>query len=266
LVQPANIKEQKMASVTHVKRAQQRYEMVPVIDPETGEQKVTVVTEYDGTPKLTKRGDRITMRHTVADKTKPLPNEICDKCGVEIKPGDGYKWIQPKSGPFGGRRMVRCATCPAWHRWEYSSSLDARIEELVYNACASKFDSVDDVEQILNDAAEAVRELASEKEESAQNIEDGFGHPTSASEELTEIASSLEAWADELEATDCPDYPEPEEGECEDCCGTGELEVAHCVACGGSGIFTPDEPTDDQVAVWQDEVIDAISAALDSPL
>lgn len=116
-----------MARVTYVKKAQQRYEMVPVIDPETGQQKVTPVMGRNGEQKTSKRGP-VFMRVTEADKSKPLPNLKCEKCGIEIKPG-----------------------------------------------------------------GEVYRE-------SAQNMEDGFGHETYQSAELNEKADALESAADEIES------------------------------------------------------------------
>jgi DnaJ-class molecular chaperone len=77
-----------------------------------------------------------------------------------------------------------------------------------------------------------VRDLAEEKRESAQNIENGFGHPTYQSEELTQQADDLETWADDIEQAEVPalvDYP------CDSCQGEGESD---CDACNGEGTIT----------------------------
>lgn len=56
------------------------------------------------------------------------------------------------------------------------------------------------VQEELETLAEEVRNVASEYEESASNIVDGFGHETYQSEELQDKAYELEAWADEIES------------------------------------------------------------------
>ena len=116
-----------MAKITYVKAAQQRYEQVPVIDPETGQQKQTpVINQRTGQQKLTKRGTPVFLSLSVPDRTKPLPPRKCGKCHQEIAVGQPYKHISPRSGPYGGHTLYRCDTCPVWHVWEYSSSLSAR--------------------------------------------------------------------------------------------------------------------------------------------
>lgn len=206
-----------MPRVNRVKRAQQRYETKPVIDPATGEQKRTpVMNTRTGEPKLTKSGRPVVLRVTERDLERPLPMPSCDylQCAHisrEIAPGDAYQWIQPS----GGRMRSRHADCPTWQVWEYSSSLSARIAEIQYGG-PDLFDSVEDARSWAESKAEEIRDLAEEKRESASNIEEGFGHPTSQSEELEDIAEQLSDWAGELENTDLPEPPE-----CSDCEGEG---------------------------------------------
>ena len=101
---------------------------------------------------------------------------------------------------------------PTWQVWEYSSSWSARIAQ-----ATDDFDVVDaaespeDVTSALDDVADAISELAEEKRESASNIEEGFGHATSQSEEAEQRADDLDGWADEIEQADIPDLPEVEE-------------------------------------------------------
>ena len=47
-------------------------------------------------------------------------------------------------------------------------------------------ESQEDVEQALSDLGDAIEEVAEEYGESADNIEDGFGHETYVSEDLRE--------------------------------------------------------------------------------
>jgi hypothetical protein len=191
-----------MARVTYVKKAQQRYRTVPVIDPETGEQATTPVLRKDGTPKTTKAGRPIVQRRTVADKAQPLPMPRCGKCGAEIAVGAPYKHVSPKSGPYGGRTLYRCGTCPSWRPSELTSS---SIKASVYAAQeqyedAGPFDSIDAIKDALSGVADGYREAAEQARESASNIEDGFGHATSQSEELEQRADDLEGLADELDS------------------------------------------------------------------
>jgi hypothetical protein len=269
-----------MARITYVKAAQQRYETVPVIDPATGEQKQTPVMR-NGKQRTTKAGRPIFLSVTASDKSKPLPNRNCDKCRNEIKVGDPYKHISPRSGPYGGRTLYRCDECPTWHIWEYSSSLSAQLAETAwnFNAALDSVESEDDVQTALNETADEIRLIAAVKEEGADNIESGFGHETQQSEELREIADQLNAWADEIENATIPEHPETEETECEECSGSGSIanpnweegsedeeEEISCDTCDGTGQFTPEEPSAEQIEAWRDEVRSDLSIVDESPV
>lgn len=271
-----------MARITRVKSAQQRYATVPVIDPETGLPKRTPVMR-NGVQRTTKRGTPVFMTVTKADKTRPLPNLRCDWPGCahedrEIKPGQAYKHITPKSGPYGGVQRNRHADHPDWQVWDYSYSLSAQTARIAYDFsnALDGAETPEDVESSLQEAAEAVREIAEAKRESAQNIEDGFGHETQQSEELNSTADELDTWADEIEGADVPDLPEPEETDCEECGGSGEVEVdvegsdepnvEPCDECDGTGQVTPDEPTDEQMDEWRDEVRESLSIVDECPV
>ena len=267
-----------MARVTYVKKAQQRYKMVPVIDPATGEQKAVAKMGKDGQPKTTKNDRPIVQRLTVADKTQPLPDLVCDSCREPIPVGTPYKWIAPKSGPYGGRRMERHESCPTWQVWEYSSSLSARLAQISYDfaQATATFETPEEVTEALTDAAEAVRELAEEKRESASSIEDGFGHATYQSDELNEIADSLDTWADEIEQVDIPELPDPEDVDCEECQGTGKITVVadgdneegevDCEDCDGTGTITPDDLSEGELAEWETEVQDLLGIVDEAPV
>jgi hypothetical protein len=298
-----------MPRITHVAKAQQRYETKPVIDPATGEQKRTPVMR-NGVQRTTKRGKPIFMEITEPDKTKPLPPYKCDSCHQEILPGTPYKHISPRSGPYGGRTLRRHEACPTWNVWEYSSSLSARVAEISHNAWTdfsdTTFESTDDVQEWLNTVAEAIREIAQEKEEAADNIEEGFQHETMQSQELRDVSEQLNSWADDVENVSIPDYPEAEEVDCEDCEGVGNFSIdekleearrrravliakpltdlethaqvvkelhaldklirvleeriadgdytLECDTCDGAGKVEPEEPDQDQIDQWRDEV------------
>lgn len=123
----------------------------------------------------------------------------CSKCGKVIAVGDAYKWIKPR---YGAKR-VACSGC------SFSDSDLTSSEKLgqVYDArdeadeLVSDWDG-QDVEELrgyLQDAAEQIREVATEYQESADAIMDNFpsGNPTS--EQCEENASELESYADALE-------------------------------------------------------------------
>jgi hypothetical protein len=228
------------------------------------------------------------LRVTKADKTRPLPNLRCDFPGCthegrEIKPGQSYKHISPKSGPYGGRQLNRHAEHPSWNVWDYSSSINAQAQRIAHDAMeqVSGVESTEDVESILSSAADEIRELAEQRRESASNIEDGFGHATYQSEQLESDADELESWADEVESTDVPELPEPEQSDCDECDGTGEVEnpeydadddesdepeTVDCDECGGTGQIDNDEPTDEQMDDWRSEVEDALSVLDECPV
>jgi hypothetical protein len=246
-----------MPKITHVKEARPRYERVPVIDEATGEPKVVPVN------RTTKRGTAVTMAVTRDDLDQPLPPHNCDYCRQPIAVGTPYKHISPRSGPFGGRTLRRHEGCPTWQPWDYSDSLSARLSQIAYEFDNAVSDATEpgEVESAQSEAADRARELAEEKRESAQNIEDGFQHPTAQSEELAEQADAIEEWANEIEGTSVPEFPEPEENDCETCDGTGRDGEAYpgrvpvdCDDCDGTGRVTPDDPTEDQVDEWRSEV------------
>lgn len=188
-----------MARINHVKKAQVRYKTVPVLN-EDGTPKITPVMRKDGTPKKTKKGKEIVMRVTMDDKAQPLPNLRCGACGKDIEPGTPYKWVKIKSGPYGGAKMNRHEACPTWKPSELTSSKMSGIYA-AQEQCDEQVgdcESIEDLESLRDELEEAVRGVAEEYEESATNIEEGFGHETSMSEELKQKAEDLNGWADDI--------------------------------------------------------------------
>lgn len=231
-----------MPRVNHVKRAQQRYATKPVIDPATGEQKVTpVINRRTGEQKVTKHGRPVVLRVTERDLERPLPMPRCDYAGCkhddrEIAVGSPYKWIEPS----GQSMRFRHADCPTWNVWEYSSSLSARIAQ-IQNETADDVESAEDGQAWAEARAEEIRDLAEEKRESANNIVDGFGHETEQSYELESQADELDGWADEVETVSLPDPPE-----CDSCEGEG------CDAC------------EEEHQEWLDEIRQLLNDALEA--
>lgn len=264
-----------MARVTHVKRAQQRYATVPVIDPATGEPKRTPVMR-NGVQRTTKRGKPITMTVTQRDLTRPLPLLTCESCGKPIEIGTPYKHVTPKSGPYGGRQRNRHEGCPNWKPWDLSNAWWARIAQATDGFDVSGAESADDVTSALEEVAQAIRDLSEESREAASNIEEGFGHPTYQSEEAEQRADDLEAWADEIESVDVPDLEDYECGNCTDgtaecptCDGEGTVgEGDECPDCSGSGEedCTECDGEGHDLETWRAEVEDAVSIVNESPV
>jgi hypothetical protein len=267
-----------MARITHVAKAQQRYEMVPKLD-EAGEPIRTPVMK-NGVQKTTRAGRPVFMDVTIADRNAPLPMPRCDAPGCEdreIKVGTPYKHMSPKSGPYGGRKLCRHESCPTWQVWEYSSSMGARLAQIDHDfrnsLDLSAVEDNSDVVLALEEMASNIREIADEKEEGADNIESGFGHETEQSMELRDISEQLRSWADEVESADIPDFPEPEEDDCEACDATGyvngdvdDAEQAACEECDATGRVTPDEVSDEAREEWISEVEGAISVVDECPV
>lgn len=199
----------------------------------------------------------------VTGAQKPL--RVCESCNKSIEVRSPYKYIDIKTSAYSSHTRYRCGDCSDWMIWEYSNSLSARIAEIDFNA-RNAIGGVDDKDAaigVLSETADSIRELADEKQESAQSLEDGFGHSTSQSEELAQQAEDLTAWASEVENAEIPDDPDPEEVDCETCDGTGQIiEEGDCPDCDGQG--HPDEATEEQLDTWRDEVTSALETVLDS--
>lgn len=255
-----------------VQVARQRYARVPVIDSDTGQQKKVQVN------RKRRRSDAPVFKPVfVNDKNQPLPPRKCEKCDTDLKIGEKYKSIGIKR-QYGGVVRYRCMSCPTWQPWEYSDSLSARIQQIQNMQLGEEtWETADDAETSASEVAEAIRELASEKEEAADNMEEGFGHETSQSEEIREQAQQLNDWADEVEqAGSEADFPEEadEEETCSECEGSGTIsysdgeysgEEADCENCDGNGTIERDESEREQALEdWRQEAADAIRAALDN--
>jgi chromosome segregation ATPase len=199
------------------------------------------------------------------------PNHVCEVCRTEIKPGDPYKWVAPKTGPRTSIKRYRCATCPTWASWDLSNALWARIAKIQNDYSGTELDPAE-VRSALESAADEIQELADEKHEGASNIEDGFGHPTEKSEELEQIASDLENWAYEVrdKAGEIEDFED--EVECDTCGGTGKLAETvegdadtdpeePCTECDGSGQVENPELADKQA-----ELEEALAILDESPV
>jgi hypothetical protein len=73
--------------------------------------------------------------------------------------------------------------------------------------------SAEDAEAIFEAAVNTLDEIAKMYEESAQNIEDGFGHPTYQSEEVVEKAEEIRLVAEAVRIISSESPPELDEDE-----------------------------------------------------
>lgn len=271
-----------MARVTFVKKARQRYAMVPVLD-EDGTPKRTPVMrrvkdhasgEWTEVPRKTKTGKEVTMAVTVADKSRPLPNLRCDfpGCGGEILPGTPYKHITPRSGPYGGTQRNRHAAHPSWQVWEYSYSTSARVaqvsSEIEDMLQSFEFSDFSDFEDARQQAADMAAELRDEKEETLNNMPEQLQDGSQTQEQF----EALESWVEAIEGADAPDEAS---AECDECEGTGKVEnpdydpdveepldgedeeEVDCEVCGGTGGV--DGPDEDWAEAAREAIMDAVN-------
>lgn len=135
----------------------------------------------------------------------------CGKCKKEIKKGDGYLWWKGRYGP----RHVRCPSCrPRASELESNekvSALLAAIEDAeagIDRWLSLATTDLSDLQTTANEAAEAVREVSEMFLEGQQNIEDGFQHSTSQSDEMGERGEALEESASNLESLSLEEWDE----------------------------------------------------------
>jgi hypothetical protein len=137
----------------------------------------------------------------------------CTKCGKAINKGDAYRWIKPR---YGSKRCV-CESCQFRASDLTSSDKLGRVYDAQEDAQSAVGDwdgqDVAELRQALEDAAEAIREVAQEYQESADNIMEHFPSGNQTSEECEERANELEGWADDIEGADLDDFDPEAEGE-----------------------------------------------------
>jgi hypothetical protein len=220
-----------IARVHYVKAARQRFAKVAKVDEE-GKQVVTPVTRKSGAPRTAKSGRQVVRRIKVADKSKPLPNDKCGKCGDEILPGMPYRWwtVGFRSS-YVSRRCMKSTCSPKQSELESSqlSELWAAQEDAedalnAMDTVRSVTDAEDAVQDILNNVAEVADDLASRYREADEAF--GGGGATESGEKadnLEAVSSDLGSFSLNLsdpegcgEEVDGETHDEPVEG-CDDC-------------------------------------------------
>lgn len=119
----------------------------------------------------------------------------CSKCGNDILPGqERYEWSFRYGGTY--RRHV---TCGMPRQSELTQSKMGEVyaaTEALEDLMSGEF-TLSDLEEAVNQAADEIRQVASEYEEAAEHF-GGQG-------ENADRASDLEAYADEIEQAQLPD-------------------------------------------------------------
>ncbi len=174
-------------------------------------------------------------RVTTVERARKAPGR-CGKCGDEIGVGDAYSHASPG---FRGPKLVRCSK-PAC-RFRPSDLTTSNMAE-VYAAqevahddldgLGDDWETVDDVQQILQTCADEARGVAEQYTEAA----DAMG---AAGEEHQEKADAIESWCDDLENTTFDDPPTPDED-------------------------ADDDAVADEWDSWREGVLDAAREAIDN--
>jgi hypothetical protein len=145
----------------------------------------------------------------------------CSNCGIEILPGAPYKWFASRIGRYSQRKDF-CADCrirPSMMTTSPHLSTIYAGQEAAEDALAAGGSdmSLTDIADAVRGYAEALREASESYGESADNIEDGFGHETSTSADIREkadecesLADTVESAADDIEGMDDPEADEDE--------------------------------------------------------
>lgn len=147
-------------------------------------------------------------------KRAAKPQGLCEVCLLTIQAGTAYNWIKSRYGP----KRSRHAHCRPFRPSDLTSNdklselyaIQEAIEDDVGAWGILEQTDLSNLISALEDGAEAARGVAEQYRESAENIESGFGHATSQSEELASNGDEVDGWADELEQLSTGLEPAPE--------------------------------------------------------
>lgn len=136
----------------------------------------------------------------------------CSHCGGKIKVGDGYRWWANRApGSRGGYRRIRCmrsectpttAEMTPGRRGQWLGMQEGFERQL--DDC----ETIEDVQNAAESIADEIEGFGGEFVESADNMEEGFGHATYQSDELRERGEAIQAVAEEMRELY---YDEPED-------------------------------------------------------
>lgn len=187
---------------------------------------------------------RITSVKSAGKRKEGRARYRCYTCREEITEGQAYLWTQPSRFSARINWHQSCTRPPA----SAMESNDKRAQAMAafedgYDALSSidvsQYSDVDELRDelrsIIEVVAEGVRESAGMWRESAENIEDGFGHATYQSDELNERADEYDGIADSVK------------------------EISY----GLSDDRDEDNPLDETDEEWRERMVDEVRAALE---
>jgi hypothetical protein len=144
-----------------------------------------------------------------ARKTKDGERPTCYTCQEPIGVGQAYAWNQPSrfSRRYQWHQSCKAPNPSMLESNDKRAAAMAAFEDAYEALSGLTFEEYKedeeslkgDLQGILDGCADGVREAAEMWRESASNIEDGFGHATSTSDEMEEHADTYESVADEVE-------------------------------------------------------------------
>jgi len=122
----------------------------------------------------------------------------CGDCGKQIRAGQPYKWW---TVGFRSRyKHKRCDECIT----PMPSARESNPKVAAILAVEETFDTTsakcrEDLVSVLEDAASGIRDAGEQWTESADEMEQGFGHETEQSNEQREKGEAAEGWAEAIE-------------------------------------------------------------------
>lgn len=128
------------------------------------------------------------------------------------KKGESYYWWKPKVGGRGGaKRYSKDRPKPSQlTQSEFLSAVYSLQEEMA----EAQADTADDLIGLRDGWVESIREIGQECQDKFDNMPDGLQQGDTG-QTLEERAQAMEQWADDLEAVDLDDAPEPTDKETE---------------------------------------------------
>lgn len=172
----------------------------------------------------------------------------CHRCGHEIQPGESYRHWKFRTGGRGGRMVFACSKqgcspkpsdlTQSPHLSAFYAAQESASEQISGWSPdvppRGEEPTADDLTSILEEYAGSLREVGEGLTESADAIEEGFGHATYQVEELQERAQSYEDAADQVESWEPPAFDPPEDPDNRTCeeCDTELQDGLVCQECG----------------------------------
>jgi hypothetical protein len=150
---------------------------------------------------------RLNYVKTAQGSTKnPWRDPKCMKCSNVIHKGDPYQWIQGFRGP----KKIICGTC-VFTRSDMTNSKLAQVYD-AFDDAYKQLDDADegtDLQSILDEVTQAVREVEDEYRSAADEYFNGGGPSAESADECDSCASELES----IDVPELHDFDKWEENE-----------------------------------------------------